>query len=321
MVNVKKGDTAILSCDVKGDKPIGITWLKNGRHELLPTADYRFSMKQDYIPDGVIAELEITSTESDDTGSYFCQASNMFGRDQQLVQLEVQEPPRSPNNLEVTLTTSRSVNLKWQHEALSLDDVISFIVEYKEKGSKFDKSIEMVKIETYFYPISEPWTTVDVKDILGTDTVTIDDLKPATMYAARVIAESIAGRSIPSNEIFFKTEAQRPTGPPLNTSVRPVSSTELLVNWQPPPIDLRNGEILGYNIGYKITNLGSAYNYTSISGDGEDGGGELLLGDLLKFTRYTIVVQAFNEIGSGPLSEAITSQTMEDGKFWHSTVC
>lgn len=56
-----------------------------------------------------------------------------------------------------------------------------------------------------------------------------------------------------------------------------------------------------------------SYNFTSISGDGEDGG-EILLGGLSKFMRYTIVVQAFNEIGTGPLSEPVTAQTMEDGK-------
>lgn len=57
-----------------------------------------------------------------------------------------------------------------------------------------------------------------------------------------------------------------------------------------------------------------AYNFTSVTGDGEDGG-ELLLGGLAKYTRYTIVVQAFNEVGAGPLSEPVTAQTMEDGEF------
>lgn len=57
-----------------------------------------------------------------------------------------------------------------------------------------------------------------------------------------------------------------------------------------------------------------SYNFTSVTGDGEDGGGELLLGSLAKYTRYTIVVQAFNEVGAGPLSEPLIAQTMEDGK-------
>lgn len=55
-----------------------------------------------------------------------------------------------------------------------------------------------------------------------------------------------------------------------------------------------------------------APNMTTVYGDGEDGG-ELILADLIKFKRYSIVVQAFNEVGNGPLSEPTAAQTMEDG--------
>lgn len=53
-------------------------------------------------------------------------------------------------------------------------------------------------------------------------------------------------------------------------------------------------------------------NMSTVYGDGEDGG-ELILSDLLKFKKYSVVVQAFNEVGDGPLSEPSTAQTMEDG--------
>lgn len=66
-------------------------------------------------------------------------------------------------------------------------------------------------------------------------------------------------------------------------------------------------------IGHKSsTSSLNNYNFTSVSGDGEDGNGELLLGGLSKYTRYTIVAQAFNQIGVGPLSEPATTTTMED---------
>jgi hypothetical protein len=57
------------------------------------------------------------------------------------------------------------------------------------------------------------------------------------------------------------------------------------------------------------------YNFTSVGGDGEEGGGEFLLGALGKFTQYQVVVQAFNQVGPGPLSEPVAVQTMEDGKI------
>lgn len=57
-----------------------------------------------------------------------------------------------------------------------------------------------------------------------------------------------------------------------------------------------------------------SYNFTTVTGDAEDGG-ELLLGGLAKFTRYTVVAQAFNEVGAGPMTEAVTAQTLEDGEW------
>lgn len=112
-VTVKKGDVAVLQCDVKGDKPITITWLKNGNVKLTPQNNYRYpdkifvnllsfrtiiimikfcriSVKQDLLPEGVMAEIRITGSDSSDSGAYFCQASNVYGREQQMVQLFVQ---------------------------------------------------------------------------------------------------------------------------------------------------------------------------------------------------------------------------------------
>lgn len=82
------------------------------------------------------AELQIVNAEAADSGAYFCQASNMYGKDQQLVQLQVQEPPMSPQHLEAAMVSSRSVNLKWQHKAGDSNEVFKFIVEYREIDSK-----------------------------------------------------------------------------------------------------------------------------------------------------------------------------------------
>lgn len=41
MVTVKKGDTATLKCEVSGDKPITVAWMRAGKHELNPSTNYR----------------------------------------------------------------------------------------------------------------------------------------------------------------------------------------------------------------------------------------------------------------------------------------
>ncbi|XP_032309653.1 Down syndrome cell adhesion molecule-like protein Dscam2 isoform X7 [Drosophila ananassae] len=295
-VMVKKGDTALLQCAVSGDKPINIVWMRSGKNTLNPSTNYKISVKQEATPDGVSAELQIRTVDATDSGPYFCRASNLYGNDQQLVQLQVQEPPQPPSVLEAAMISSRSVNLKWQPKTLGTGDVSKYLVEFREADPLF----------------VEQWQQVEVKDP-PTFNAMIENLKPATRYAFRVIAEGSAGRSAPSQELIVRTEPQRPAGPPLNLSARPLSSTELLISWVAPLPELRHGDIQGYNVGYKLANSGNtAYNFTSVSGDGDGGNGELLLSGLAKFQRYNVVVQAFNQVGPGPLSEPATSQTMED---------
>lgn len=79
----------------------------------------------------------------------------------------------------------------------------------------------------------------------------IENLKPATRYAVQVIAEGPAGSSRPSTDLVFKTDPQRPAGPPLNVGVRPISSTQLMVTWAPPLSELRHGDIQGYYVGFR----------------------------------------------------------------------
>ncbi|XP_043583332.1 Down syndrome cell adhesion molecule-like protein Dscam2 isoform X5 [Bombus pyrosoma] len=294
LVTVKKGDTATLHCEVHGDTPVTVTWLKGGKIELNPSTNYRVTVKREVTPDGVIAQLQISSAEASDSGAYFCQASNLYGRDQQLVQLLVQEPPQPPSSLETAMVASRSINVKWQHKSQDTSEVTKYILQYKEGDAGIWQQQEFTGPPLSYAAL-------------------IDELKPATRYTIRVIAEGPAGRSVPSAELIVRTEPQRPAGPPINLEARALSSSEILITWSPPLPELRHGDIQGFNVGYRETSSANpSYNFSSVSGDGEEGGAELRLTGLRPYTKYTLVVQAYNQVGSGPLSEPLFTQTMED---------
>ncbi|XP_012236108.2 Down syndrome cell adhesion molecule-like protein Dscam2 isoform X6 [Bombus impatiens] len=294
LVTVKKGDTATLHCEVHGDTPVTVTWLKGGKIELNPSTNYRVTVKREVTPDGVIAQLQISSAEASDSGAYFCQASNLYGRDQQLVQLLVQEPPQPPSSLETAMVASRSINVKWQHKSQDTSEVTKYILQYKEGDAGMWQQQEFTGPPLSYAAL-------------------IDELKPATRYTIRVIAEGPAGRSVPSAELIVRTEPQRPAGPPINLEARALSSSEILITWSPPLPELRHGDIQGFNVGYRETSSANpSYNFSSVSGDGEEGGAELRLTGLRPYTKYTLVVQAYNQVGSGPLSEPLFTQTMED---------
>nr|CAD7577104.1 unnamed protein product [Timema californicum] len=76
-------------------------------------------------------------------------------------------------------------------------------------------------------------------------------LKPATLYHFRLYAENQLGTSAPSDVLHGITESEVPSGPPLQVNVEPMSSTQLRITWHPPERELWNGDLLGYNIGYR----------------------------------------------------------------------
>lgn len=210
--------------------------------------------------------------------------------------------------------------LEFQYTYLSRNSPEGVILEIFDRTKCTTQNTKNTFYSLNIYFNAGPWQQLELTELPLQYATLIEDLRPATKYAFRVIAEGPAGKSIPSAELIIRTEPQRPAGPPLNLSVRATSSTEVVVTWSPPLVDLRHGDIQGYNIGYRIGNAG-AYNFTTVPGDGEDGGGEYLMGGLAKYTRYTIVVQAFNEVGTGPLTEPVSVQTLEDGKYYCPLGC
>ncbi|KAK3920463.1 Down syndrome cell adhesion molecule-like protein Dscam2 [Frankliniella fusca] len=306
LISVKRGETAVLRCDVSGDRPISVVWTRAGM-ELTPATNYRVSVREEPRRDGLVAELLLASSESADSGAYHCQAKNQFGVDKQLVQLQVQEPPPKPVGLQTALVSSQSLNLQWQHSGAPGQDAESlrFIVEYRQQ-QQLQPGVAGAAAGA-----AAQWKRVDVR---GQHAAVISDLRPATRYVLRVFAEGAAGRSEPSAELLVRTEPQRPAGAPLGLTARALSSTAVLLTWSAPAPELRHGDITSYNVGFRVESGQTAYNMTSVvaePGDSDDDG-ELKLSGLLKFTRYSIVVQAVNVVGVGPMSDAVSVSTLED---------
>lgn len=87
--------------------------------------------------------------------------------------------------------------------------------------------------------------------------------------------------------------------------------------FQPPKKETWNGNISGYHVGYKIYNSTDPHVYKSIQMlKYYDDELSLQLTGLHKFTRYGIVLKAFNDHGNGPDSDDIVAMTAEDGKFF-----
>ena len=107
--------------------------------------------------------------------------------------------------------------------------------------------------------------------------------------------------------VYVSCFAAVPTGPPSSVEVQPINSTSIIVHWQQPLDNDRNGIILNYVI--EVTSIESA----SISRYNIELSEELVVGSLQPFAAYGVSVAAENSIGVGPFSPIELVQTLEDG--------
>lgn len=139
----------------------------------------------------------------------------------------------------------------------------------------------------------------------------ISNLMPASKYSFRVIAENNVGESLPSETVTITTSEEAPSAPPTEVQVEATQSRILRVSWKAPLKAMWNGEILGYNVGYRLHDSGDPFLFKAIESVG-NAGGQMELRDLRSFSKYDVVVQAYNRIGPGPLCTAIVATTSEE---------
>lgn len=111
-----------------------------------------------------------------------------------------------------------------------------------------------------------------------------------------------------------------PSAPPQDVKCAGASSTSLLVSWQAPPAESRNGELTGYVVRHRVVSVpgveGGAGGPGAEVKEPQVGPGEakqLLVTGLEKWTQYQVTVAAATSEGLGPYSEPLACRTDEDG--------
>lgn len=107
------------------------------------------------------------------------------------------------------------------------------------------------------------------------------------------------------------THQPEPSGPPEEVKCHSPSSTNILVSWRPPPVELQNGIITQYAIQYAATE-GEDTTTRQIANIPPESS-EYLLENLEKWTEYRVTVTAHTDVGAGPESLPELIRTEEDG--------
>ncbi|XP_076629337.1 cell adhesion molecule Dscam1-like isoform X14 [Colletes latitarsis] len=290
----RRGEPAVLQCEAQGEKPIGILWNMNNKR-LDPKSDSRYTIREEILANGVLSDLSIKRTERSDSALFTCVATNAFGSDDTSINMIVQEVPEVPYGLKVLDKSGRSVQLSWAAPYDGNSPMKRYVIEYKISKGSWDIDIDRVLV---------PGSQQNVAGVFN--------LRPATTYHLRIVAENEIGASDPSDTVTIITAEEAPGGPPTSVRVDALDQHTLKVTWKPPPREDWNGEILGYYVGYRLSSSEKPYMFETVDFSKEDGKEHhLQIMNLKTYTQYSVVVQAFNKVGSGPMSEERRQHTAE----------
>ena len=110
-----------------------------------------------------------------------------------------------------------------------------------------------------------------------------------------------------------------PSSSPQGVQASAKNSTSVFVSWAAVGNEQRNGIIKGYKVIYQALPDGrNVTRFVNISDEDQGKEQDITLGDLVKFTNYSIRVLAFTVVGDGPPSEVKIVQTQQDSKL-HSS--
>ncbi|KAA8582453.1 hypothetical protein FQN60_006124, partial [Etheostoma spectabile] len=198
--------------------------------------------------------------------------------------------PSQPTDFKGEAKSETSILLSWIAPAQTGQEnqITGYELMYRKRDDKEEKRISF-----------EPTTTYLLKD-----------LKPFTTYTFRLAARSKHGVGAYTNEISAETPQTQPSGPPQEVKCYSPSSTNILVSWRPPPMELQNGIITHYTIQYAVTEGedSTAHQISSIPPESS----QYLLENLEKWTEYHVTVTAHTDVGAGPESLPQLIRTEED---------
>ncbi|XP_056136412.1 protein sidekick-1-like [Lampris incognitus] len=212
------------------------------------------------------------------------------------------ELPGAPTNLVISNISPRSATLRFRPGPDGKTAISRWIVEgqvVKERGKE------------------ETWKVLYQKDNQPeTDTLEIPDLIPFTQYRFRMQQVNIVGSSpLSAPSRVIQTLQAAPDVSPSNLTLVSATQTSLNFRWQPLPDSQYNSspETMGYRLCVWQADGQGQDRTEAVERSRLDAGSgsKATVEGLSPWTHYHVQIQAYNAIGPGPWSNAITARTTE----------
>uniref|UniRef100_A0AAV2L0U2 Receptor-type tyrosine-protein phosphatase F n=1 Tax=Knipowitschia caucasica TaxID=637954 RepID=A0AAV2L0U2_KNICA len=263
-LEVMPGGALNLTCVAVGAPMPYIRWL-SGDVELTP-------------PQGTpIGRNVLELTNIQQSTNYTCVATSSLGTIRTMATVTVKALPVAPVGLMVTETTATSLTLNW--DSGNNDPVLYYVIQYETRGSgRVFQEVEGVASTRY----------------------SIGGLSPFSEYDLRVLAVNNVGRGPPGATVSTRTSEQAPSSPPLAVMARMLSTSAMLVQWEPP--EEPNGLIQGYSVLFRPEEEAPLTQWQSVTTDSRL---QTTLSGLSPQLTYSLRVLAFTAVGEGPPSETL----------------
>lgn len=190
--------------------------------------------------------------------------------------------PRAPTDVQISDINADSLRLSWSPNPQS-DGVLNYIIRYRPTA-----------MSNEFSEISG----------ITANTYTLKGLNPYAEYEFYIVAVNSAGPGASSIAVIAPSLRSDPGSPPMNIQARPLSSSSIVIQWDPPKEFI--GQILAYKVFYTTdfdlptskwnTQLVGSNHLTTING-------------LDQRTVYAVMIQAFTIHGRGPHSAPVQVKT------------
>ncbi|CAG2161662.1 unnamed protein product [Oppiella nova] len=281
---LQSGMRTRIYCNVaQGDPPVSIQFLKDDK-QISSDRDTGITVQE---VDPFSLSLAIANLSAIHNGNYSCIASNEASTVSYSSQLIVNVPPKwiiEPKNTDAV--EGNSVRIDCSADGFPIVQITWKRLQHSFNSESNTKGVH----QQYLLIRSGPKYQVFQNGSLN------------------------VGTSKPSKEIKFMTEEESPSGPPTRVQLTTIDANSIKVDWFSPPFHQINGELKGFYIGYKALNTNDPFIYKTVQTKPNLDLGSafsLILQGLRPYTHYSVIVQAYNNVGAGPRSDEMTVRTGE----------
>ncbi|KAK3512415.1 hypothetical protein QTP70_009841 [Hemibagrus guttatus] len=279
LIKVIENTQAFLDCPFFGSPYPFVRWFKNGQG-IAPNGG-KYNLHEN-------GTLEIRRVRREDQGTYSFVASNILGKAEDQVHLEVKGYPDPPQDLELSDLSALSVRLTWIPGDENNSPVTQFVVQYEEDRWK-------------------PGEWQNLSSYAGDQNSVKLDLSPFVNYQFRVIAINSVGQSQPSRpSARYQTSGASPFVYPTGLKGWGTRKTNMEITWQPLLDNQRNGPDLRYVVSWRRKDLEEEWNDITTTST------KHVVSDTDTYVPYEIKIQAVNDFGPGPESNIVIGYSGED---------